>query len=141
MSQPAYDTLAIAKELEHDFDFQPKQAEGTARVIHRHLVGDVATNEDIESVKENIASFEDRVASKADLTSLESRVASKADLSYLECRVAAAEGEIVAIRSDLATCKVDILRGMFVIMMGFASLDHWRGGTPLVEALALGFGY
>ena len=42
MGEPAFDTLNIAKELERDFGFEQKQAEGAAVMIHRHLVGNVA---------------------------------------------------------------------------------------------------
>ena len=52
MAEPAFDTLAIARELERDYGFEAKQAEGAATMIHRHLVGNVATKDDVKHMKE-----------------------------------------------------------------------------------------
>ena len=49
MAEPAFDTLTIAKELERDYGFEAKQAEGAAVMIHRHLVGNVATKDDLKA--------------------------------------------------------------------------------------------
>ena len=47
MGESAFDTLRVAKELEETYGFQTKQAEGTAVMMHRHLVGNVATKDDL----------------------------------------------------------------------------------------------
>ena len=52
MAEPAFDTLTIAKELEHDYGYEQKQAEGVATIIYRHLVGNVATKDDLRHAKE-----------------------------------------------------------------------------------------
>ena len=52
MAEPAFDTLTIAKELEHDYGYEQKQAEGVATIIYRHLVGNVATKDDLRRAKE-----------------------------------------------------------------------------------------
>ena len=52
MAEPAFDTLMIAKELEHDYGYEQKQAEGVATIIYRHLVGNVATKDDLRHAKE-----------------------------------------------------------------------------------------
>ena len=52
MAEPAFDTLTIAKELEHDYGYEQKQAEGVATIIYRHLVGNVATKDDLRHVKD-----------------------------------------------------------------------------------------
>ncbi|MYD78634.1 MAG: hypothetical protein F4239_07030 [Gammaproteobacteria bacterium] len=46
----AYDTLSIARNLENNYEFDKKQAEGIARTIHEHLVSNVATREDLEKL-------------------------------------------------------------------------------------------
>ena len=55
MGEPAFDTLNIAKELERDFGFEQKQAEGAAMMIHRHLVGNVATKEDLAQTGQKLS--------------------------------------------------------------------------------------
>ena len=39
MAEPAFDTLTIARELERDYSYEQKQAEGVSTIIYRHLVG------------------------------------------------------------------------------------------------------
>ncbi len=46
----AYDTLSIARNLEQDYAFDKRQAEGIARTIHEHLVANVATKDDLEKL-------------------------------------------------------------------------------------------
>ena len=64
MGEPAFDTLNIAKELERDFGFEQKQAEGAAMMIHRHLVGNVATKEDIAALDKKLTGEITRVEEK-----------------------------------------------------------------------------
>ena len=64
MGEPAFDTLNIAKELERDFGFEQKQAEGAAVMIHRHLVGNVATKEDIAALDKKLSGEITRVEEK-----------------------------------------------------------------------------
>ena len=85
MAESAFDTLTIARELERDFGYEPKQAEGAAVMIHRHLVGNVATKEDLKRLKEaldekidaqgrgltdQIAALEDKMAPKEEIAHL-----------------------------------------------------------------------
>ena len=51
MAHAAFDTLSAAQRLEKEFGFPPKQAEGAAKLVHEHLVGTVATKDDIAAVK------------------------------------------------------------------------------------------
>ena len=67
MGQPAFDTLNIAKELERDFGFEQKQAEGAAVMIHRHLVGNVATKDDIKDVRKDIQHVEEKLSGEIKL--------------------------------------------------------------------------
>ena len=56
MALPAYDTLEIARELEEDYDFNKEQSEGIAKLIHRHLVANVATKEDTAQLRKDVSS-------------------------------------------------------------------------------------
>ena len=67
MGEPAFDTLNIAKELERDFGFEQKQAEGAAVMIHRHLVGNVATKDDIADVRKDMRHMEEKLSGEIKL--------------------------------------------------------------------------
>ena len=54
MAEPAFDTLMIARELERDYGYEQKQAEGVSTIIYRHLVGNVATKDDLKHAKEEL---------------------------------------------------------------------------------------
>ena len=72
MAEPAFDTLTIAKELEHDFGYEQKQAEGVATIIYRHLVGNVATKDDLRHVKD---ALEEKIeVQSARIQNLDSRI-------------------------------------------------------------------
>ena len=96
MAEPAFDTLTIAKELERDYGFDARQAEGAATMIHRHLVGNVATRNDLMVMREALdADFEkiDRRFETVEkrLEDLEGKIdglATKDELSVLEERIA-----------------------------------------------------
>ena len=54
MAQAAFDTLSIARELEREYGFQAKQAEGAAVMLHRHIVGHIATKEDLRQTEQTL---------------------------------------------------------------------------------------
>ena len=119
MAHAAFDTLSAAQRLEKEFGFPPKQAEGTARLVHEHLVGTVATKDDIAAVKgelkAEIAAVKDDVAAvkgelKAEIAAVKSDVAAvKDDVAAVKDDVAAVKGElkaeIAAVKSDLKWIK------------------------------------
>ena len=47
--------MTIARELERDYGYEQKQAEGVSTIIYRHLVGNVATKDDLKHAKEELA--------------------------------------------------------------------------------------
>ena len=55
MAEPAFDTLMIVRELEREYGYEQKQAEGVSTIIYRHLVGNVATKDDLKPAKEGLA--------------------------------------------------------------------------------------
>ena len=61
MAEPAFDTLSIANELEKDYGFEPRQAQGTATMMHRHLVGNVATKGDIALVRKDVEALDKKI--------------------------------------------------------------------------------
>ena len=86
MAHAAFDTLSAAQRLEKEFGFPPKQAEGTARLVHEHLVGTVATKEDIAAVKGEL----------------------KAEIAAVKSDVAAVKDDVAAVKSDVAAVKSDL---------------------------------
>ena len=61
MAELAFDTLSVARRLEKEFDFTPKQAEGTAKFVHEQLIGKVATKDDAKALKSDIEKLDTRV--------------------------------------------------------------------------------
>ena len=86
MAHAAFDTLSAAQRLEKEFGFPPKQAEGTAKLVHEHLVGTVATKEDIAAVQDDVAAVKDDVAAvKSDIAAVKADVAAvKGDLKWIK---------------------------------------------------------
>ena len=94
MGQPAFDTLNIAKELERDFGFEQKQAEGAAVMIHRHLVGNVATKDDIKDVRKDIQHVEEKLT--GEITRVEEKLTG--EITRVEEKLS---GEIKDVRKDI----------------------------------------
>ena len=82
MAEPAFDTLTIAKELEQNYGFEAKQAEGAAVMIHRHLVGNVATKDDLRRLEETLVA---KLATKDEVALIHKEVAHvSADLKWIK---------------------------------------------------------
>ena len=101
MAHAAFDTLSAAQRLEKEFGFPPKQAEGTARLVHEHLVGTVATKDDIAAVKGEL---------KAEIAAVKSDVAAvKDDVKALDAKIGALDKRVdtglIEVRSDLKWIK------------------------------------
>ena len=101
MAHAAFDTLSAAQRLEKEFGFPPKQAEGTARLVHEHLVGTVATKDDVAAVKSEL---------KAEIAEVKDDIAAvQDDVAAVKSDVAAVKGElkaeIAAVKSDLKWIK------------------------------------
>ena len=101
MAHAAFDTLSAAQRLEKEFGFPPKQAEGTARLVHEHLVGTVATKDDIAAVKGEL---------KAEIAAVKSDVAAvKDDVKALDAKIGALDKRVdtglIEVRSDLKWLK------------------------------------
>ena len=75
MAEPAFDTLAIARELERDYGFEAKQAEGAATMIHRHLVGNVATKDDVKHLREEIKGLATKDELRAEIAEVRTEIA------------------------------------------------------------------
>ncbi len=66
LAMHAYDTLSIARNLEQDYEFDKKQAEGIARAIHEHLVANVATKDDLGKLSIELNGRIDNLEGKID---------------------------------------------------------------------------
>ena len=104
MAHAAFDTLSAAQRLEKEFGFPPKQAEGTAKLVHEHLIGTVATKEDIAAVQDDVAAVKsDMAAVKEDVAAVKEDVAAvKSDVAAVKSELKA---EIAAVKSDLKWLK------------------------------------
>src|SRR4249920_3007037 len=91
MTATTFDTLKFARTLRDKAHFSNEQAEGMADAISEIVRNDIATKEDIESL---------RAATKADIDSL--RVSTKADIDSLR---AATKADIDSLR---VSTKADI---------------------------------
>ena len=111
MPHAAFDTLSAAQRLEKEFGFPPKQAEGTAKLVHDHLVGTVATKDDIAAVKSDVAAVKGDVAAvkgelKAEIAAVKGE---------LKAEIAAVKDDVAAVKSDVAAVKGELkaeLRGV-----------------------------
>ena len=101
MAQEAFDTLSVAQRLEEEFEFSPKQAEGTAKLIYEHLTGTVATKDDFKALNDKI---DDSVkALKGDMKALNDKIDDSVK----------ALTEKMATKAELAEVKTEILKWMF----------------------------
>ncbi len=115
----AYDTLSIARNLEHDYAFEKQQAEGIARTIHEHLVSNVATKDDLEKL---------RVELRGEMAELRGEMAElRGEMAELHGEMAKLHGAIGAIdnRFDNLEKTLTIRTGaMIVAAVGaFAALQ------------------
>ena len=112
MAEPAFDTLSIANELEKDYGFEPRQAQGTATMMHRHLVGNVATKGDIVLVRKDVEALDKKI----------------------DASVKALDGKIGALEEKI-TMKMTIrlgglIIGVFVFFEAFNRVFPIGGGPP-----------
>ncbi|WP_419738651.1 hypothetical protein [Ruegeria sp.] len=143
MAEPAFDTLTIARELERDFGYEPKQAEGAAVMIHRHLVGNVATKEDLAQAKQllgaDIQRVEDTLTAKIEaldtkIDHVEETLTAKIDhveetlTAKIEALDAKVEAQLAPISNDLKWIK--LIGGVIVAVLVL----------PLLRELAQVFG-
>ena len=99
MAQEAFDTLSVAQRLEEEFEFSPKQAEGTARLVYEHLTGSAATKEDVKTLNDKIGEVRDDVVAVR-----EEVIAVKRDLHWIKLIGGAIVGLLVLpLLTDLAT--------------------------------------
>ena len=104
MPHAAFDTLSAAQRLEKEFGFPPKQAEGTAKLVHEHLVGTVATKDDVAAVKSDIAAVKGEL--KAEIAAVKDDVAAvKSDVAAVQDDVAAVKDDVAAVKGDLKWIK------------------------------------
>ena len=108
MAHAAFDTLSAAQRLEKEFGFPPKQAEGTAKLVHEHLVGTVATKDDIAAVKGELKA--EIAAVKSDVAAVKDDVAAvKDDVKALDAKIGALDKRVdtglIEVRSDLKWLK------------------------------------
>ncbi|WP_419739506.1 hypothetical protein [Ruegeria sp.] len=96
MAQTAFDTLSAAQRLEKEFGFPPKQAEGTAILLHEHLVGNVATKDDISSIRSEISALDKKI--DANIKALRDEMATKPELQTVKSDL---QAEISAAKYDL----------------------------------------
>ncbi len=83
----AYDTLSIARNLEHDYAFDKRHAEGIARTIHEHLVSNVATKDDLDKL----------------------RVELRGEMAELRGEMAELRGEMAELRGEMAELRVEMV--------------------------------
>lgn len=99
MNRPL-DTLAVARRLERNYGFDPRQAEGVAETLHEHVAGNVATRDDISTLKDDIAAL------RTEMAAMESRLETKiadglaAMEARLEAKIAATEARLEAKIAD-----------------------------------------
>ena len=119
MAEPAFDTLSIANELEKDYGFEPRQAQGTATMMHRHLVGSVATKGDIALVRKDVEALDGKIGA------LDKKI---------DASVRALDGKIGALEEKI-TMKMTIrlgglIIGVFVFFEAFNRVFPIGGGPP-----------
>ena len=127
----AYDTLSIAKNLEEDYSFDKKQAEGIARAIHDHLVANVATKEDLRNLgielRSEMAELRSELRSeiaelRSEITGLRSET--RGEIAELRSEITGLRselrGEIAELRSEIANInnRIDNLSKSLTIRMG-----------------------
>lgn len=110
MAQEAFDTLSVAQRLEEEFEFSPKQAEGTARLVYEHLTGSAATKEDVKTLNDKIdtsvKTLNDKIGEVRDdvVAVREEVIAVKRDLHWIKLIGGAIVGLLVLpLLTDLAT--------------------------------------
>ena len=86
----AYDTLSIARNLQEDFSFNEKQAEGIARTIHQHLVRNVATKDDLANLGTEL---------RAEISELRAEV--RGEISKMRGEISEVRGEISELRGEM----------------------------------------
>ena len=98
----AYDTLSIARNLQEDFSFNEKQAEGIARTIHQHLVRNVATKDDLANLGTEL---------RAEMSELRAEV--RGEMSKVRGEISEVRGEISEVRGEISEVRGEIseLRG------------------------------
>ena len=101
MAQVAFDTLSAAKRLEEDFEFSAKQAEGAAKLVYDHVVGNVATKGDLDQAVN---------ALQKDMTALNDKIDTSVKALEEKMATLATKEEIanLATKAELAEVKVDI---------------------------------
>ena len=105
MAQEAFDTLSVAQRLEEEFEFSPKQAEGTARLVYEHLTGSAATKEDVKTLNDKIGEVRDDVV--------------------------AVREEVIAVKRDLHWIK--LIGGAIVGLLVLPLLDSHISSDPISE--------
>ena len=109
MTIPAFDTLSAAEELQRDYGFEQRQAEGIAKLVHHQLIGNVATKDDIAALKEDIEGVKKDVQSvREELRAVDARLDGKIDA--LENRM----GQTFATKAEL----YKLIGGQTVVIVG-----------------------
>ncbi len=146
MVHAAFDTLSTAQRLEREFDFPTKQAEGTAILLHEHLVGYVATKDDIGRLESRI---DGELATKDDIAKLESRIdrelVTKSEFISLEKKVAGLDTRVAGLETRLERLETRVERleekvDALVICVGELRNDmKWMKaiGAVIIAALVL----
>ena len=89
----------MARSLERDYEMPPKQAEGVATLVYRQLSGNVATKEDIASVRKDITNVQ------KDALRVEQSL--KKDIARLDDKIADLK-ENMATKADIAEVRTEI---------------------------------
>ena len=109
MAPEAFDTLSVAQRLEEEFEFSPKQAEGTARLVYEHLTGNGATKDDVKALNDKIdtsvKALNDKIGAVRD------------DVVAVRDDVVAVREEVIAVKRDLHWIKLigGVIVGLLVL--------------------------
>jgi vacuolar-type H+-ATPase subunit C/Vma6 len=103
----AIDTLAFVKVLEAA-GVPREQAEAQVVALAQHALADLATKDDVDEVREDIAALRSEVATKTEATTVKSEIA--------------ALRTEMATKADLAEMKYELTWRLFGLMLGISGL-------------------
>ena len=102
MAQAAFDTLSAAQRLQEEFEFTPKQAEGTAKLVHEQLVGNVATKDDVKALKGDIEKLDEKIDTS--VKALDEKI--DASVKALDKKIETVSVGLIDMKADLRWIKL-----------------------------------
>ena len=109
MAELAFDTLSVARRLEKEFDFTPKQAEGTAKLVHEQLIGKVATKDDAKALKSDIEKLDKKIDIRAGELNEKIHANTKELNEKIDTSVKELDERIKTVNAGLIGMKTDLI--------------------------------